>query len=105
MEMVMDQLALFENLPAPNAYVPKQEHVRNRLKRIYDALCSAETWPWEPVIVRLYRERTLPYLYELLADAAEAREWRERIEAELLRLNTATPIEPAEFRLALDHGS
>ncbi len=92
----MDQLALFEDLSAPRAYVPKQEHVINRLRHILAALQDAQAWPWEPVIVRLYRESTLPQLYDLVEDAAEAEEWRERIEVELLRLNTAEPVEPTK---------
>ena len=38
----MDQLALFEDLSAPKAYVPKQEHVINRLRHI---LCLLYTSP------------------------------------------------------------
>ena len=87
----MSQLALFDDLPAPNVYVPKQEHVINRLRSIHAKLSEAQTWPWEPVIVELYRESTLPYLYALVADPAELGEWREKIEAEWARLSAATP--------------
>jgi len=92
----MSQLALFDDLPRPNVYVPKQEHVLNRLCSIHATLCEAETWPWEPVIVEAYRERTLPYLYALVTDQAEAAEWRAKIEAELARLDAAVPLEPSE---------
>ncbi len=89
----MSQLALFEDLSAPKVYVPKQEHVLNRLRSIHAKLCEAETWPWEPVIVEAYRERTLPYLYALVTDEIEAAEWQARIEAELARLEAAAPAE------------
>ena len=29
---------------------------------------AAERWPWEPVMVALYRERVFPYLCEKLPD-------------------------------------
>jgi hypothetical protein len=90
----MDQLALSEDLSAPMAYVPKQEQAINRLRRILAQLQSAQDWPWEPVIVKLYKESTLPQRYVLIADEAEAEEWRQRIEAELLRLKRVMPIEP-----------
>jgi hypothetical protein len=86
----MSQLSLFEDSPAvPKAYVPKQEHVRNHIESLHTALRDAEEWPWEPVMVALHRERTLPYLYGLLSDENEAREWRARIEAEIVRLDAA----------------
>jgi hypothetical protein len=47
---------------------------------------AAETWPWEPVIVRLHRERNLPYLCELLPDREEAERWRVAFAAEMSRL-------------------
>jgi hypothetical protein len=92
-EMPMSQLALFDDLPAPNVYVPKQEHVINRLRSICATLCEAKSWPWDPLIVRLYRERTLPYLYALVTDPAELAEWRTKIDAELNRLNAVAPVE------------
>lgn len=87
----MTQLALFDDLPKPNVYVPKQEHVINRLRSIHTTLCEAERWPWEPVIVELYRESTLPYLYAHVTDEAVAAEWRGKIEAELARLDGTVP--------------
>ena len=83
----MSQLALFDDLPASNVYVPKQEHVINRLRSIHETLREAETWPWEPVIVELYRESTLPHLYAHVKDPAELAEWRAKIEAEWMRLS------------------
>ncbi len=84
----MDQYALFEDLSAPKAYVPKQEHVINRLRRILQELQAAEAWPWEPVIVKLYKESTLPQLYGLLADEVQAESFRSRIEKEIARLDS-----------------
>ena len=86
----MSQLALFEELQRPQVYVPKQEHVINRLRHILAELQVAEAWPWEPVIVRLYRESTLPYLYALVTDEAQAGDWQAKIEAQLARLEAAT---------------
>ena len=83
----MDQFNLFgeaSSLPPP--YVPKQEHLRNRLQSILNELQAAEYWPWPPVIVRQYRELTLPYLYERLEDVEEAAHWEARFEAEISRL-------------------
>ena len=82
----MSQLALFEDLQKPQVYVPKQEHVLNRLRSIHATLREAEDWPWEPVIVEAYRERTLPYLYALVTDEAEAETWRTLIEGEIARI-------------------
>jgi hypothetical protein len=53
------------------------------------AMQAAKTWPWEPVMVELYRERVWPYLYERLPDHHEAETWRARIEAETARLDAA----------------
>jgi hypothetical protein len=93
----MTQLALFEDLFAPpKAYEPKQEHVRNRLESIYTELRTADAWPWEPIIVRLNSESTLPHLYDLLADEAEVQDWRERIEVELKRLDADTHLLAAD---------
>ena len=83
----MDQLALFEDLSAPRVYVPKQEHVINRLRHILAQLQAAKAWPWEPVIVKLYKESTLPQLYGLLDDEAQAESFRNRIEEEIARLD------------------
>ena len=58
----MDQLALFEDLSAPKAYVPKQEHVINRLRHILAQLQAAQAWPWEPVIIKLYKELSLIHI-------------------------------------------
>ena len=75
--------------PAPKAYVPDPRHVRNRLQDLLRQLKAAETFPWEPVIVRLHRDRTVPYLCDLLPDREEAEHWREAFAAELARLERA----------------
>ena len=59
--------------PAPQAYVPDPQHVQNRLEALLAQLKSARSWPWEPVIVRLHRDRNIPYLCNLLRDREEAR--------------------------------
>ncbi len=74
---------------APNAYVPDPRHVRNRLADMLTAMQAAQTWPWEPAMVALYRERVWPYLYERLPDRDEAERWRALIEAEIARLDAA----------------
>ena len=41
--------------PVPEVYVPKPEHVRNRLNRLLGQARAAERMPWENVIVKLYQ--------------------------------------------------
>lgn len=71
------------------AYVPDPQHVRNRLVSMTGAMERAESWPWAPSTVRLYRETVWPQLLEKLGDDAEAEEWRGRIEAQAARLDRA----------------
>ncbi|RIA55404.1 hypothetical protein [Dichotomicrobium thermohalophilum] len=82
----MNQIDLFGESFGTPRYVPKPEHVRNRLQSILDTLRAADSWPWPPVIVRQYRDLTLPYLYEQLHDPAEAARWSDLIDAEIARL-------------------
>jgi len=77
--------------PAPQAYVPDQRHVRNRLEALLAEMQAAETWPWDKAIVRLHREKTFSYLCDLLADCDEAALWRGRIDAEATRLDGTAP--------------
>lgn len=79
-----------ENAAAPKAYVPDQRHVRNRLEDLVAQMQAAATWPWEPVMMRLHREKTFSYLCDLLADREEAADWRQRIDAEVTRLDAVT---------------
>ena len=88
--MPTDQPDLFADAEtAPNAYVPDPRHVRNRLSDMLAAMRAAQTWPWESVMVSLYRETVWPYLYERLPDREEADRWRGQIEAEIARLDAA----------------
>jgi hypothetical protein len=50
---------------------------------------SAESWPWEPVMVALYRHNVFPYLCERLPDREEAERFRAEIETEIARLDAA----------------
>jgi hypothetical protein len=73
----------------PKAYVPDPRHIRNRLIEMLSMMRSSESWPWEPVMVALYRESVWPYLYGKLPDLDEADRWRAEIEAEIARLDAA----------------
>jgi type IV secretory pathway TrbF-like protein len=70
-------------------YIPDQRHVRNRLEDLVEQMRSATSWPWDPVMVRLHREKTFSYLCDLLADREEAAKWRSSIDAEITRLDAA----------------
>lgn len=74
-------------ITAPKAYIPDPRHVRNRLNEMLTAMRSSESWPWEPVMVALYRENVFPYLCERLPDREEAARFRAEIEAEVTRLD------------------
>ena len=78
-----------EALAAPRAYVPDPSHVRNRLTDMLGVMRASECWPWEPVMVALYRENVFPYLCERLPDREEAERFRAEIEAEIERLDAA----------------
>ncbi len=80
---------LFGAQAAP-AYRPDPRHIRNRLVDMLAVMQAAESWPWEAVMVKLYRGTVWPYLYERLPDRIEADGWRQRIEAEIARLDAAT---------------
>ena len=49
----------------------------------------AQHWPWDDNQVEFYRLNVWPYLYERLPDAAEAAEWKAKLEAEAARLDAA----------------
>jgi hypothetical protein len=70
------------------AYVPDAGHVKNRLGSLLNQMRASATWPWDEAIVRLHRERSFDYLCGLLAPD-EGAEWRERIAAEVARLDAA----------------
>ena len=71
----------------PKPYVPKPEHVRNSLQSLVNKMQAAKTWPWNPSVVDLHRERSFAYLCGLLPDQDEAARWRALIEAEIARLD------------------
>jgi hypothetical protein len=78
-----------DSTAAANVYVPDQRHVRNRLEDLISQMGAAKTWPWEPAIVSLHREKTFSYLCDLLTDREEAAAWHVRIESEIVRLDAA----------------
>ena len=85
--MPTDQLSLFAESPAPAAYVPDAQHVRNRLEDMLGLMQGAPVWPWPAVTVRLYRETVWPYLLAPLPDPQEAARWRGEIAAQAARLD------------------
>ena len=85
-----DQADLFGGKnAAPKAYVPKPQHVRNRFIDFLAQMEAATTWPWDGNQVEFYRQNVWPYLYARLPDAAEAAEWKAKLEAEAARLDAA----------------
>ncbi|MGV1013398.1 MAG: hypothetical protein ACOYB4_00350 [Methyloceanibacter sp.] len=85
------QSDLFGEALAPRqSYVPDPRHVRNRLDEMLSLMRAAESWPWEPVMVTLYRENVLPYLCDKLPDREEAARFRAEIDAEITRLDAAS---------------
>ena len=46
---------------APNFFVSDPSHVRSRLSDMLAAMRSSKRWPWEQVMVELYRETVWPY--------------------------------------------
>lgn len=83
------QSELFGSGAVAKAYVPDQRHVRNRLEDLISQMRAAKTWPWEPAIVSLHREKTFSYLCDLLTDRDEAAGWHVHIESEIARLDAA----------------
>jgi hypothetical protein len=84
----MNQQDLFGGETKPG-YTPKLEHVRNHLESLLAQMSSAQNWPWDESVVDLHRDRTVPYLLNLLPDQAEAAQWRVRLETEIERLSKA----------------
>ena len=74
----------------PIAYIPDPRHIRNRFIDMLAKMQASDVWPWPEEQVAFYRETVWPYLYAKLPDAAEAAEWREKIEAEAVRLDQLT---------------
>ena len=85
--MPTDQLSLFAEAPAPAAYVPDAQHVRNRLEDMLGLMQGAAIWPWPAVTVRLYRETVRPDLLGVLPDPKEAARGRAEMAAQAARLD------------------
>jgi hypothetical protein len=87
---------------APNFFVLDPSHVRSRLNDMLAAMRAAKRWPWEQVMVELYRKTVWPYLYTRLADQDEADRWRGEIVAAraILRGQTAVRLARPQTRVA-----
>jgi hypothetical protein len=72
---------------APPAYRPDTDKVRSRLHRILAEARAAETLPWEPARLSLYRT-IFPQMTLWLPDE-EAAQLRFEFESELTRLQAA----------------
>jgi hypothetical protein len=86
----MSQADLFGPAPQREVYVPKQEHVLNRLRSLAEELEEVAAWPWDRSKIKLQRETVWPYLCGLVADPDEAARWRARLEASATRLDKAS---------------
>lgn len=74
--------------PAPvQAYKPNPDRVRRRLEAILAEARAAETMPWRPVRLSLYRE-IFPRMSSYLPDE-EGAQYRFAFETELKRLEAA----------------
>ena len=78
-----------DDTPQPKAHQVNPQHVRNRFIDFLAQMTAAKTWPGDDDHVETLRERTWPYLYAKLPDAAEAAEWKGKIEVEAARLDAA----------------
>ena len=85
----MRQPDLFAEPTSPR-WQPDPEKVRARLRRILDEARAAETMPWEPATLSLYRT-IFPDMTRWLP-TEEAARWRAEFETELVRLG----VEAAE---------
>jgi hypothetical protein len=77
---------LFDLAPAPT-YRPDPDKVRSRLHKILAEARAAQTLPWEPTTVSLYRT-IFPQMTNWLP-ADEGAQLRFQFEAELARLKAA----------------
>ncbi len=88
----MQQADLFAE-PVPPRWRPDPDKVRARLRRILDEARAAETLPWEPAILSLYRT-IFPDMTRWLPDDEAAR-WRAAFSAELARFGVDEEPVPA----------
>jgi hypothetical protein len=78
---------LFGKEPAAPAYRPDPEKVRSRLHKILAEARAAQSFPWEPTTVSLYRT-IFPQMSLFLPDD-EGTQLRFEFETELARLEAA----------------
>jgi hypothetical protein len=84
-----DQSDLFGAAAKQPAHQVNPQHIRNRFIEFLAEMQAASTWPWDENHVETLRERTWPYLFAKMPDAAEAADWKAKIEAEAKRLDLA----------------
>jgi hypothetical protein len=72
--------------PAAPAYVVPHAIAVNTLRKTLALLSAADRWPWDPDMKTARMERTVPKLLAVLPPE-EADDWRERIGAEVVRLD------------------
>ena len=82
-----EQPDLFGPEAAPPAYRPDPDKVRSRLHKILAEARAAETVPWEPTTVSLYRTIFPQMTFFLPED--EGTQLRFEFETELVRLRAA----------------
>ena len=82
-----EQADLFGEDYAPPVYRPDPDRVRARLHRILAEARAAQSLPWEPTTVTLYRT-IFPQMTQVLPDE-EGAQLRFEFEAELERLKAA----------------
>lgn len=95
-----DQPDLFGDAPAPrrDVYIPKPEAVRSGAQSALAKLQAVKAWTDEHAWARVRLIESVEYYYGLIADDAEAEEWRRLYEAEISRLDAAGPRAPQEER-------
>ncbi|WP_292533752.1 hypothetical protein [Methylocystis sp.] len=95
-----DQPDLFGGAAPPrrDVYIPDPEAVRNSARRLLEKFQAVKAWTDEHAWARLRLIESVEYYYGLIADDAEAEEWRRLYEAEMSRLDAAGPRAPQEER-------
>lgn len=95
-----DQPDLFGEAAPPrrDVYIPDPAAVRNSARRLFEELQAVKAWTDEHAWARLRLIESVEYYYGLIADDAEAEEWRRLYEAEMSRLDAAGPRAPQEER-------
>ncbi len=95
-----DQPDLFGEAVPPrrDVYIPDPDAVRNSATRLLDKFQAVKAWTDEHAWARLRLIESVEYYYGLIADDAEAEEWRRLYEAEMSRLDAAGPRAPQEER-------